>query len=152
MEGAFVADFLSGDADRFTTGDTLLIDGQRSTVASLQPGPNGSAILRVDAVRSVEAAEALRGAAIETDAADLPVLDHDEFYHYQLIDSLVYSVDGEYLGVIREILETGANDVFLIRADAPAAAELLVPAVKEVVRAVDVEKGVIIVDLPEGLR
>ena len=58
-------------------------------------------------------------------------------------------VDGEPLGHVREVLRTGANDVWIVdRDDQP---DLLIPALRDIVRKVDLSAGMITVDLPEGL-
>ena len=59
------------------------------------------------------------------------------------------TVDGEDLGELAEILETGANDVYVITGGDK---NLLVPALRTVVREIDIDTGLMVVDLPEGLR
>ena len=76
-------------------------------------------------------------------------LDDGEFFHYQLIGMQVRTEDGEELGEIKEILETGSNDVYIVRGPA---GEVLIPAVAHVVTDVDVSSGVMLVRLPDGLR
>ena len=56
---------------------------------------------------------------------------------------------GEELGELAEILETGSNDVYVVSG---LAGEILVPALSRVVREIDVAGGLMVVDLPEGLR
>ena len=58
-------------------------------------------------------------------------------------------MEGEDLGEVAEILETGSNDVYVVRG---AAGEILVPALSKVVREIDIASGLMVVDLPEGLR
>ena len=76
-------------------------------------------------------------------------LEDDEYYYYQLEGLEVVSDEGERLGVIREVLETGANQVFIVDG---AAGELLLPNTEEVVLAVDLEAGRMTVHLLAGLR
>ena len=71
------------------------------------------------------------------------------YVHYQRIGLRVRTVDGEDLGEIAEILETGSNDVYVV---AGGAGEILVPALSKVVRQIDIPAGLMVVDLPEGLR
>ncbi len=61
----------------------------------------------------------------------------------------LHSLDGEVLGPIKEILQTGANDVFVLRAE--DGKELLIPASDEVIQEIDLEAGVIHVKLIPGL-
>ncbi|MCI0903504.1 MAG: 16S rRNA processing protein RimM, partial [Chloroflexi bacterium] len=71
------------------------------------------------------------------------------YFHYQLIGLKVRTVAGEELGELAEILETGSNDVYVVRG---VAGEILVPALSPVVREIDIDAGLMVVDLPEGLR
>ncbi len=74
----------------------------------------------------------------------LPPLTEDEYYLHELIGLDVYQVDGIYLGVLREILETGANDVYLIEDD--EGKEILIPATEEMILEIDPEQGKMIVE------
>ena len=58
--------------------------------------------------------------------------------------------DGQGLGVVSEILETGANDVYVVKRESEGA-EILIPAIPDVVRSIDLEPGRIIVELIDGL-
>ena len=58
------------------------------------------------------------------------------------------TTDGDELGLITDILQTGANDVYVVKG---AEKETLVPALADVVKTVDTERGVMVVDLPDGL-
>ena len=71
-------------------------------------------------------------------------------YYIDDIEGLeVATLDGEPLGQVREVLRTGANDVWIVdRGDQP---DLLIPALRDIVRKVDLSAGMITVDLPEGL-
>ncbi|MFZ2447534.1 MAG: ribosome maturation factor RimM [Syntrophobacteraceae bacterium] len=79
----------------------------------------------------------------------LPVLPEGEYYHYRLIGLAVETKEGRVLGTLRTILETGGNDVYVV---VDGEKELLVPAIEDVIREVDLEVGKMIVDLPEGLE
>jgi 16S rRNA processing protein RimM len=73
----------------------------------------------------------------------LPSLSEDEFYLHQLIGLHVYEEDGTSLGILTEILETGANDVYLIEDE--SGGEILIPATEEMILEIDIEKGEMIV-------
>jgi 16S rRNA processing protein RimM len=79
-------------------------------------------------------------------AAPLPP---GEYYWWQLIGASVVDEAGEPLGVVLEIIQTGANDVYVLRT--PAGGEFLLPAIKDVILAVDTERGVITARLLPGL-
>jgi 16S rRNA processing protein RimM len=96
-----------------------------------------------------DAADAYRGqlAFIRTEqAAPLPP---GRYYHHQIISLTVITDDGEPLGPLTEILETGANDVYIVQTPT---GELLLPALQSVIQAIDLEKKVMVVHLLEGLR
>ena len=76
-------------------------------------------------------------------------LGEDEYFIGDLIGLKVMMENGKDLGVIRDVLETGANDVYIV--DAPGNREILIPAIGECVKEVDLEAGVMTVHLLEGL-
>ena len=94
------------------------------------------------------AAEALTGAEVVVARDRLPPPEADSFYWMDLIGMVVTTMDGKPLGNLIRILETGANDVYVVRR---GARETLVPALASVVRRVDLEQRRMWVDLPEGL-
>lgn len=79
----------------------------------------------------------------------LPKLPDGRFYFHQLIGLSVYEQE-ELIGTVSDILETGANDVFVI--SLPEGKELLLPDINSVILNVDLEKNMIQVAIPEGLK
>jgi 16S rRNA processing protein RimM len=73
----------------------------------------------------------------------LPGLSEGEFYYHDLIGLAVYEIDGDYLGELVQILETGANDVYIIQAE--DGEEILIPAIEEMILEIDPESGKMIV-------
>ncbi len=98
-------------------------------------------------ISTPEDADVLRGAVVEANASDLPEQPKGVYYHYQIIGLKVLTESGEALGRVSEIIESPANDVYVVTPD-DGGDELLVPALEEVVRSIDVAGGVITVDLP----
>ena len=96
-------------------------------------------------VRTAAAARRLVGAEICVSESRLPPPAADEFYWHQLIGLEVMHVDGRRLGTIRQIIETGSNDVYVVQ---EGREEVLIPALAEVVREVDLERRLMVVDLP----
>ncbi len=147
----------------------LLVDPISEQLLGLQPGAEvrlgpdrsrriflelhrhgGRWLLRLEGVDSREAAELMRGQEIALPLEDVPPLPEGTYYHWQIIGLQVVSDDGAVLGTVAEIIETGANDVYLVRDD--AGAELLLPAIESVILAVDLENEEIKVHLIPGLR
>jgi 16S rRNA processing protein RimM len=106
-------------------------------------------LIAFEGVNSREAAEELRSELVFVTTDDRPPLPEGEYYHHQLLGLQVKTVEGQLLGVLQEILETGANDVYVI--DRPEGGELLLPAIESVVQEVDLDQRVMIVRLLEGL-
>ena len=93
-------------------------------------------------------AEALTGAELFVDAEALPPLPEGMFYNYQLIGLKVVTARGENLGRVEDIVETGARDVIVVQGDR---GEVLLPSIPQVIRLVDLEAGVVEVELLPGL-
>ncbi len=124
-------------------------EGKRElTLAGLRPQKQGW-IGEFEEITDMDQALALAGKELLMPEERLPALSEDEYYHYQLIGLAVETGDGRRIGVLKAILETGSNDVYVVADDGK---ELLVPALEDVIRRVDLENRKIIVDLPEGLE
>ncbi len=97
---------------------------------------------------SREKAEELLGCALQVDQADSPPLPEGVYYHFEIIDCKVYTEEGQYLGIVADILETGSHDVYIVRHNSR---EYLIPSTQEVVRQIDCENKRMTVHLIEGL-
>lgn len=106
-------------------------------------------LLKLKGVDTRESADLLRQLFVMVTLDEAVPLEEGEFYLYQLIGVQVVTQDGQHLGTIREVLETGANDVYIL--DSPQYGELLIPVTAETIITTDIEAGVITVSLPEGL-
>ncbi len=93
-------------------------------------------------------AEGLVGGQILVWRDALPAPEDGEYYWSDLIGLSVESVAGHYLGLVEEIIATGSNDVYVVR---DGNRETLVPALERVVKEIDLAKGRMRVELPEGL-
>jgi 16S rRNA processing protein RimM len=127
----------------------FLSDGTSLQLSTLEVRPHQKAFLLLSReISTVEEARNLVGAELCVPESRLPPTGSDEFYWYQLIGLEVLSTDGQKLGILEEIIETGSNDVYVVR---QGGEEILVPAVQEVVLEVDLQRRLMIVDLPETL-
>ncbi|MFN8458040.1 MAG: ribosome maturation factor RimM [Anaerolineae bacterium] len=93
-------------------------------------------------------AEALRGQFVQIPVAEAAVLPEGSYYLYQLIGLNVQTTTGEFLGTISNILETGANDVYVVEHNGR---EILLPAIPEVVKSIDLPQGMMVIELINGL-
>ncbi|MCR4595909.1 MAG: ribosome maturation factor RimM [Lachnospiraceae bacterium] len=106
-------------------------------------------ILSFDEYNDINEVGFLKKASLTIDRSDAVSLDKDEYFVADLIGLKCITDTGETLGEIKDVLETGANDVYVIRqADN---SELLVPAIKDCILGVDMDEGVMRIHLLEGL-
>lgn len=148
LNGELKARPLTDFPERFDPGARVFIAGQTRQVIRSN-WQQGRVYLYIDGVSSRESAEALRGELIEIPEDERPSTD-EPFWYIDDIEGLrVVSADGSELGAIREVLQTGANDVYVV--DRGARKDLLVPALRDVVVSVDLDAGTMTVDLPSGL-
>ena len=105
-------------------------------------------LLRLANVEDRESAEVLRGQDVSISVADAEPLQPDEYYIRELIGLQIVTEEGEALGTLKDVLETGANDVYVVMQDED---DWLLPAIKDVVRAIDLERNEMIVHLLPGL-
>ncbi len=110
-------------------------------------GPHRFA-LKLRGVDDRHQAEALRGCEVAVERRRLPATSEDEYYWHDLLGMRVVTVQGEDVGRVESILETGANDVYVVRQEGR---EVLIPAIAQVVVSVDVEAGIMVVDPLPGL-
>ena len=97
-----------------------------------------------------EQVQALTGRLLTIDRSEAAPLEEGEFYTFDIIGLTVYDPAGKELGQVTDVLRTGSNDVYAVRR--PEGGELLVPALKSVVREIDVQGGRMVVCLPEEIE
>lgn len=136
--------------ERLKPGVQLYIGPQRRPVQlrSRRPHPRG-ALVAFEGIDNREQSGELRNQFVLVRADDRPPLPEGEYYHHQLIGLQVVDEQGSIVGELMEILQTGANDVYVVRL--PAGGELLIPAIDSVILSVDLERTEIRVQLPPGL-
>ncbi len=100
---------------------------------------NKDMLITFEGYDSVEAANRLRNKTLYIKADSLPELPEGEYYHHQLIGLEVADEKDNLLGQLVEILETGANDVYVVKSK--EGSEVLLPAVEDVILEVDLAAG-----------
>jgi 16S rRNA processing protein RimM len=121
---------------------------QRYRVERLRQVRRG-VLLKLEGCEDRNMAEELRGMFVQIPREDAVPLEAGEYYLYQLIGIDVETDRAEKLGRIVEVIDTGANDVYVVQGPS---GELLLPAIEEVVQDIDLEAGRLVVRLPPGLR
>lgn len=108
------------------------------------------AILKFKGIDNINDIEKYKGKRLMIDREDASPLGEDEYYIGDMIGMDVYTDDpAEHFGVLRDVLETGANDVYIIDSDRHG--EVLVPAIRQCILRVDTEKNEMHIHLMEGL-
>ena len=103
-------------------------------------------VVKLGGVDDRTKAEGLRGNYLEVKTSEAEPLPDGSYYHWQLVGLDVVDVDGRSLGRLADVLEYPANDVYVV---GNGGAEILVPALAEVVRKIDIDAGRMVVDLPD---
>ena len=93
--------------------------------------------------------ENLKGKTLEISEEQQESLSDGNYYHHQIIGLDVFSEDNNYIGVIKEIMSPGANDVWVVKRK--GSSDLLLPAIKDVIKKIDLEQNKVIIELLDGL-
>jgi 16S rRNA processing protein RimM len=150
LHGEIIMDVLTDFPERLQRGVILYVGPEHRPLRLRSHRRHSNALLvAFEGYDTPEQAGELRNQLAYVTAADRPTLPEGEYYHHQLIGLKVVSEQGKVLGKVTEILATGANDVYVVRAE--IGPEILIPAADEFVRAVDLERGELQVRLAPGL-
>jgi len=134
----------------FAPSSKVYINHQPMTIDSTE-WHKGKAIIKLDTVDSVEDGQELVGQVIEIHRSQLQPLSQGQYYHSQIIGLEVETTQGEPLGNITEILTTESgdvNDIYVVNGNR---GEILIPAIEDVVKSIDPDKGRIVIEPIKGL-
>ena len=106
-------------------------------------------ILKFKGIDNINDIEKYKGKDLLVDRAHAVKLQKDEYFVVDLIGMEVFTDDGENFGTMKDVLETGANDVYII--DSPKYGEVLIPAIKQCVLDINVESRKMVIHLMKGL-
>jgi len=144
IHGEIIMDVLTDFPERLRIGATVYLGPEyRPHKFKSMRGQDKGMLVSFEGYASREEVGLLTNQYVYIKNRELPELPEGEYYHHQLVGLRVVDESGEFLGMLEEILETGANDVYLVRSG--EGAELLLPAIEPVVLEVDLERGVMVV-------
>ena len=107
-------------------------------------------LLKLKGIDSIEEAEKYRNYYIHINKKDAPKLPKDSYFIADIEGCNVYEEEtSKFLGIVTEVFPTGSNDVYVVKSE--EGKQILLPAIKEVIKQVDIENKKIIVKLLEGL-
>lgn len=134
---------------RFVPGTEFSLPDGRKLVLERFRMQKGFGYAFFRGIDTIEKAEALKGSLLELPKEALGEPGEGEYYYHQLADSSVWNTEGQELGTVTDILETGANLVLRVSGKD---GKFLVPFVDAFIQEVDVENRKIIIREMEGLR
>jgi 16S rRNA processing protein RimM len=135
-------------ARRFRRGNTVVVDGVSHTIEKARVQAL-TVLLKLEDVPDRDAAETFRGKEIQIRVEDAVALPKGQYFWHQVIGLRVEdATTHEPLGEVADILETGANDVYVVRG---GRGEILVPAIKDVVKEIDPAAGRMLIQPLPGL-
>ena len=147
IEGKLKVEVITDFPQRFTVSSRVYINRQLMTIDSCA-WHKGKAIIKLNTIDSIEAAQRLKGQPIELHHSQQEPLPEGEYYHFQLIGLEVWTTQEELLGNITEILTAESNDIYVVHG---TRGEILIPAIDDVVKSIDLDKGRIVIEAIEGL-
>jgi 16S rRNA processing protein RimM len=106
-------------------------------------------LLTFEGYPNINDVEVFRNGILKVAEEDLTDLEENEFYYYEIIGLPVIDENGQKLGVVKEILSPGANDVWVVQRKGQK--DALIPYIESVVKKIDLENEEIHVEIPEGL-
>lgn len=142
---------LTDDIKRFDKVDRIYVEEGNELialdVASVKYMKN-MVIIKFKTINDVNSAEKLRNKYIKVHRKDTVKLPKDAYLICDLIGLTVMTESGEILGKVKDVFQTGSNDVFVVKSEER---EILIPGLKSIFKKIDLEAEEIIVELPEGL-
>lgn len=106
-------------------------------------------LLKLEGIDNIEEAEKYRNMYIKIDKEDIGDIPEDSYLVVDMLKCNVYTEENELLGKMVDVLSTGSNDVYVVRT--AEGKEILLPAIKDVIKEIDIQNKKIIVNLMDGL-
>ena len=140
------------DIKEFETFETIYVQKKTELIEfkieSVRYAKN-MVLLKLKGIDDIDSAEALRNLYIKVSREQLPELQENSYYIVDLLECEVVTVEGEILGKMDDVFNTGSNDIYVVKNE--KGKQILLPAIKEVIKNVDIPNRKITVKLMEGL-
>ncbi|HYO90236.1 MAG TPA: ribosome maturation factor RimM [Pyrinomonadaceae bacterium] len=153
LRGEVVAELLTDFPERFEGLERLIAvgtDGKRQVLELEEHWfQQGRVVLKFAGYDSIEAASVLVGSEFTVLESERVELEEDEFYDWELEGCTVWTIEGERLGRVREIMRTGGVEMLVV--DNGEGRDYLIPMAEEICVEIDIEQKLVRVDVPEGL-
>ncbi len=150
VQGEMIMDVHTDFPERIKSGRKALVGEKHQPLTFDTVRPHGDSLLvSFRGVDTPEDAGRFRNQWVYVKSSEVPPLPEGQYYRYELIGLDVVEDNGNLLGKLAEILETGANDVYVVRNE--AGKEILLPVIPSVILNRDMERRLLTVHLLEGL-
>lgn len=139
-------------AERFQDLDYVILDAGREQIRLEIQGVKffkNLAILKFKGIDNINDIEKYKGKGLWIPREEAQPLGENEYYVADLQGLQVYLEDGTLFGILKDVMETGANDVYIVTTE--DGKEVLLPAIKECIREVSIEEGKMMIHLMDGL-
>ena len=147
VKGKLKVDIMTDFPQRFAPSSQVYVKHQPMTIDSCI-WRKGKAIIKLSVINSLEEAQKLKGQPIEIEHSQLMPLPAGEYYHFQIVGLEAWTTQGEQLGNITEILPAESNDIYVVNGNR---GEILIPAIEDIVKSVDLDQGRMVIEPIEGL-
>jgi len=125
-------------------------DHIRHTIISVRPYKGDMVVMKLAGIEDANTAETLRNFDLSIPLSQLAPLPPDSYYQHDIIGLEVATIDGQNVGKIVDIMVTGSNDVYIIEGKTPGR-EILIPAIKDVIKQVDLIRKLMYIEPMKGL-
>ncbi len=152
LKGLLVVNPFTDDIRRFENLETIYIVYNKQLIEKKITDvkyKKNQVLLKLSGIDTIEEAEKFRECYLKIDRKDAIKLPKDTYFIVDLIGLEVYTVDNGFLGKIDDIFQTGSNDVYVIKDE--LGKQILLPAISEVVKKVDIDNKKMIVKLIPGI-
>ncbi|GCF09377.1 ribosome maturation factor RimM [Dictyobacter arantiisoli] len=142
---------LSDVPDRFASLKAIYLapDYKRYTIRAVRPHKGDMLLLKFAGVNDTNTAETLRGRDVCIPTEQLATLPPDSYYQHDILGLQVLLLNNQEVGVITDIWTTAGNDVYVLKS--PTGKQVLIPAIKDVIKQIDLIRRVMYIDPMKGL-
>jgi 16S rRNA processing protein RimM len=150
LNGAVLMELYTDFPERLVPGKDVYWgeEHRKITICNQRPHKDGL-LLSFEGLLTPEQVGQLRNQYLYVPTKDAPGLSEGEYFYHQLLGIEVVLDSGDDLGKLTEVIETGANDVYVVTTS--SGVEVLLPAIKDVVKAIDLDEHRMVVHLLPGL-
>jgi len=154
VQGELKVRLLSDIPNRFQELDEIYAGSAHRLYAiqSVRSYKGEMILLKLKGLDDANAAEALRNEDLSIPLHSLAELPTGTYYQHDIFGLRVFTLDEIYLGDVVDIISTGSNDVYAVQSPgSPGSPEVLIPAIKDIIKQIDLQKRVMYIDPIPGL-